>query len=382
MALAAAIIADDETLKTDVMHWNKMARPVHMLRWGVGVMPDPKRRAEPAGGAGTGGVANPYGRGFGTSNSGEEEDDETVDPQQEFNDLAGEVGQDMVKEIRKRLDKGEFGKLFEYDRKETDANASSAAAGFRFEGARSPYGPGGPSAGTPSAGAAPTAEELDAVAERASRGLVILGKGDRKKLLAAATEAEVDLLLIAEMTTKNSRSTDPAIQWVVVDVATKKNVGRESDPVPLPNSGAGGFGGSFGQQTGGDPTAIANADASARRKNTAEWLKAMDEALKFKEVPDLAKPEVADKVVKQAAKMVGAGGQVNPLPVLLELRYYQVLGALQPADALPLVTKLLKDEAKAETFVNGTPEERKSLLENWILPVPSGPAEATVASDS
>jgi hypothetical protein len=376
LSLAAAITADDEVLKKEVMHWNKLTRPVHQLRWGVGAMPDPKRRADPVAGT-AGGTGSPYGRNPGAVSSGEDDDEEeAVDPIKDFDDLAGEVGRDMVKEIRKRLDKGEFGKLFEYDRKSASDDNPNSGVNYRLEASSSPYGPRGPSAGATSSTTPPTNEELDAVAEQAPRGLVILGKGDRKKLLAAAAKAEVDVLLIAEMTTKNTRSTDPAIQWVVVDVATKKNVGRESEPVPLPDGGGSSYGGSFGNSSGGDATTIAANDAAARRKNTAQWLKATEEALEFKDVPDLTGEKVADKVLKQAAKMVGAGGQENPLPVLLELRYYQVIGALKPEDALPLVQKLLKDEARATTFVSGTAEERKSLLENWILPVPTGPATA------
>ncbi|MDZ4778933.1 MAG: DUF1559 domain-containing protein [Planctomycetia bacterium] len=380
LSLAAAITSDDEVLKKEVMHWNKLTRPVHQLRWGVGAMPDPKRRADSAGGT-AGRAGSPYGRNTGAVTSGEDDDEEeVVDPIKDFDDLAGEVGSDMVKEIRRRLDKGEFGKLFEYDRKKSDNENANSGVNYRLEASSSPYGPRGPSSGAASSTTPPTNEELDAVAEQAPRGLVILGKGDRRKLLTAAAKAEVDVLLIAEMTTKNTRSTEPAIQWVVVDVATKKNVGRESEPVPLPDGGGSAYGGSFGNSSGGDAATIAANDASARRKNTAQWLKATEEALEFKDVPDLTGEKVADKVLKQAAKMVGAGGQENPLPVLLELRYYQVIGALKPEDALPLVQKLLKDEARATTFVSGTPEERKSLLENWILPVPKGPA--TADSDS
>ncbi len=382
LALAAAIVAEDEVLTKDVMHWSKLARPVHVLRWGVGVMPDPKRRAEPLGGAGGVGGAggNPYGRGFGAASSGESGgDDEEADPNQEFNDLAGEVGSDMIKELRERLDDGDFGKLFEYDRKRAAEgdDANSAASRMRLETSGSPYGPGART-GTGNSTTPTTDAEAEALAESAPRGLTILGKGDRKKLLAAAAEAEVDILLIAEMTTKNTRSTDPAVRWVMVDVATKKKIDRESDPIPLPSDGNS----SFGPSNGGDRAALANNDADARRKNTTKWLKTLDQAMKFKEVPDLTGEKVADKVLKQAAKMVGAGGQENPLPVLLELRYYQVLGALKPEDALPLVQKVVKDEEKAKALVSGSIEERKSVLEAWLLPVPDGAAPAKSGEDA
>lgn len=362
LALAAALVSEDDVLTKDVMHWNKLARPVHMLRWGVGVTPNPKRRAEPAGGGAGGRSGNPYGPGFGSGTNGDE--DEVVDPAQEFDELTGEVGAEMIKELRERLDDGDFGKLFEYDRKRPadGENSGGGTSRMRLETAGSPYGPG-VRPGAESTSAPATDAEAEALAEQAPRGLVILGKGDRKKLLAAAADAEVNILLIAEMTTKNSVSTDPAVQWVMVDVATKKPIDRKSEEIPVPNNG----GSAFGNNTGGDPTAIANADADNRRKNTTKWLKALDQAMKFKEVPDLTDAKVAEKVLKQAAKIVGNGGQENPLPVLLELRYYQALGALKPEDALPLVQKVVKDEAKAKTLVSGSVEERKKVLEGWLL---------------
>lgn len=358
LALAAALVLEDEALAKDVMHFAKLGtnKPVYFLRFGLGAMPDPKRRKE----------TNTTSSGFGEfnrasgSSSGE---DEEADPQKQFDDLAGEVGREMIKELRDMLDDGQFGALFEYERQKTDdGGGTSNIEAAQIETGRSPYGPTSP---TSSSAAPGTPNE---VAEKAPRGLIILGSGDRKKLQDAAAEAEVDVLLIAEMTTKNNRSTDPAVQFTLTDVATKKRF-AQSDPIPLPSNGssASPYGGTGNTSAGG-----ANNDAESRRANLAKWVKTLESALKFKEIPTLP----ADKVLTQATKVVGAGKQKNPLPLLLELRYYQALGALKPEDALPLVQKVVGDEAKAQTLVNGTTEERKAVIKEYLLEVPDAPASS------
>jgi hypothetical protein len=357
LALAAALLNDDDALAEGTMHWTKLGtpKPVHFLRFGVGAMPDPKRRKE---------TTNPGGglNGFGGPSSTTSDEEET-DPAKQFDDLAADVGREMVAELRDMLDDGDFGKLFEYERQKTDdGSGSSRIAGMRLETGGAAYGPRAPGSTSTSTPGTP-----DEVAEQASRGLVILGSGDRKTLQDAAVEAEVDVLLIAEITTKNNRSTDPAVEFTLTDVATKKRF-AQSDPIPLPSTG-----GSASYNPGNNSASSATADADSRKKNMAKWLSTFESTLKFKEVPKLP----ADKVLTQATKVVGAGKQKNPLPLLLELRFYQALGALKPDEALPLVQKVVGDEAKAQAIVTGTPEERKAALEEYVLPVPTEPGVAT-----
>jgi hypothetical protein len=330
-------------------------KPVYFLRFGLGAMPDPKRRKETTN---TGGGLNNFGAPSSTSM-----DEEETDPAKQFDDLAGDVGREMIVELRDMLDDGDFGKLFEYERQKTDdGSGSSRIAGMRLETGGAAYGPRAPGSTNTSTPGTP-----DEVAEKASRGLVILGSGDRKKLQDAAMEAEVDILVIAEITTKNNRSTDPAVQFTLTDVATKKKF-AQSDPIPLPSTGS-----SASYNPGNSGASIATTDADSRKKNMSKWLSTFGTALKFKEIPELP----ADKVLIQATKNVGAGKQKLPLPLLLELRYYQAIGALKPEDAIPLVQKVIGDEAKAQAIVSGTTEERKAALEEFILPVPTEPGVST-----
>jgi hypothetical protein len=56
----------------------------------------------------------------------------------------------------------------------------------------------------------------------------------------------------------------------------------------------------------------------------------------------------------------------NPLPVLAEIRFYHHSKLLSDKDTLDAYARLLGDEEKARTLMEGSEVDRTKTLEKWL----------------
>lgn len=181
--------------------------------------------------------------------------------------------------------------------------------------------------------------------DAATRGITYVGIGPRDKVIASAKTAELDIVIMLEVTRQpigNTKRFDMLLRARVSDAS-------------------------------GEPVWVSPALSSEKAK-AAEWNKQdlvkpfvaevmakIDELYTLKALPP-AKPQA----VKERAKVIAAKDtpDANRLLVAAELRYYQINGLLTPEEALPAYRKLF-DDATAEAMASGDVRKRREALDKW-----------------
>ena len=79
----------------------------------------------------------------------------------------------------------------------------------------------------------------------------------------------------------------------------------------------------------------------------------------------LDKPDLDNAKIRQRADAVAREEAANPLPALVELRYYQLQGLLTPLQA-ELCYQRVTDFESAGLLANGAPEERRRVIERFL----------------
>jgi hypothetical protein len=86
----------------------------------------------------------------------------------------------------------------------------------------------------------------------------------------------------------------------------------------------------------------------------------VDDQLAVKEMPELT-PEV----VRQRGEALAEGQYSNPLPVLLELRYYEFKKLLKPEEISAFFAKIVGAD-EGPRLATGPIEQRKEVVQRWI----------------
>lgn len=393
---AYAVTADREQAAALLakMGWSvKFQQPVMAIRWGVGVqitghpalLQDPKPigvnqpipmpggqrpGAAEYGGGDFGGEA--YAGGDGADYSadgglaGTDRGRVRVDPA--LKRTAGELGEKIVSVFTERLERGDFGKVLMPNgtKLQLAAPASSESSGANtrtntdaatYESSSdddiydtADYGGGAEMYGGGIDGAASGGEGARAIA----RGITFLGIAKEKELLDKARDAELDAMLLFDVELRPNlklRLVLNETRMSVINVTTGRAEGssRKLNNVDIQRDRA------KEKQPEIDPV-----DRAIK-----EIAQCIDEHYLVTEIPTIITPENVIGRIKSVLNDLPE----NPLPILAEIRMYNIRGLL--TDELMVMAFDRIVPGVGERLVNGTEQERKEIVEQWLKEKPS-----------
>jgi hypothetical protein len=221
--------------------------------------------------------------------------------------------------------------------------------GANLEGRRNPV-----VAGMPDLGGANQVAAAD-VAQAQAVGIVNLGLGEGGAGRRAASKEGVDVMVVAAITSKIGRapkSKEPQVQSTitlrVVDVM-RNEVLWTSKPVSSTAAEK--------EQPAADGQATTPAFARGLLRELFDY---MDAELALTDMPKLT-PEV----VRDRGATLAAAQYVNPLPVLLELRYYEFRKLLTPEENSGFFSKIVGPD-EGPRLATGPLEQRKEVVQRWL----------------
>ena len=176
--------------------------------------------------------------------------------------------------------------------------------------------------------------------DRRLREIALLGSGRQPDLVEAARRRGLDLLMIftlSERTVVVSKKQFVMLRVRILDVTTGRQLWT-SEPVSTQHAQSAGL--------------------------AKEVLKEIDEEFRLAPVPGI-RPERAAARVARLAATASKSEPGELLRVLLELRYYQAKGLVEPEDLVPLYDKIL-GRGKGRTMATGTAAQRRQVLAEWL----------------
>ncbi len=181
------------------------------------------------------------------------------------------------------------------------------------------------------------------------RQVALLGAGKHGDLVEAAARQRIDGLVIASISTRfvgTTGKTDMQMKIRLVDVAGELPTWTSPS---LSNSRI-----TAGKAAGEDPEA-----------ELAEAVLAqIDAGCSLRPMPTL-KPEHVERRVATLAKDLFQADKEELLRVLVELRYYQVMGLLPTAEATLLYGNIL-GSGKGRILAGTDPDQRREAVETWL----------------
>lgn len=248
-----------------------------------------------------------------------------------------ELGTRLVDGLKTRIEQAQFGEVLQLI-------VNTPAAAFNPGGFNPAGGAqiGGPNAGRPQA--APKTQPL-------MPGVMFLGVGKEKELLAKAKEEGLDALILYEIKVEPTRTVVVNTTKLTIYDVTK------------------------GTETGGSKVIKTNVVEAARKEKKGvdpvddafeKLFASMDTTYKMGDLPANIMPvHIAARVTKLADS-----APENRLPVLLEIAFYQTKGLITEEEMSAAFAKLLGPEVSKELV--GTPAERQKAIAT-LLPKASSP---------
>lgn len=178
-----------------------------------------------------------------------------------------------------------------------------------------------------------------------SPGLVHILATDGEKIDQLVREEQVELVLTVEMAIRTTpRTGSQAIMQIVVSDSQGKRLWTSRDLNSTQVQAA--------QHRPGapDPLAelIAQAVAALQRFHLTEL------------------PEIPREAAQRRAETLAASTMEQPLPALLELRYYQSRGLLDEQQLASLYERLVGNADDGSRLAGGAPEERLEIVRRWL----------------
>jgi hypothetical protein len=326
----------------NAMRWCPgLKRPVLMLRFGMMIQAAQASGAQAVAAAAAGGM-NPL-------------------QQEAVGFWTQAVGLPMLSKLQARVNEGTFGKwvskapaqLAGGDQQPGASGSPQAAApraAFAAENLEGRRGAKGMAVvGLPDVGGGQQAD----VAQAQAAGIVNLGMGEVGAGRRNATKEGVDVMIVAAVAAKIARvrgnaQVQSTLTLRVIDVVRNETL-WSSKPV---NSTAA----EKEQPAEGQAT---QAPAFARGV-LRELFDFMEENLALVDMPKLT-PEV----VRERGASLAAAQYVNPLPTLLELRYYEFNKLLKPEENSALFAKIVGAD-EGPRLATGPIEQRKEIVQRWL----------------
>jgi hypothetical protein len=181
---------------------------------------------------------------------------------------------------------------------------------------------------------------------QAPQAVQFVGMGtDLRQLQALAQQKGIDVLLVAAVAVKISglnRSMDAQLTVRLIDVATEKRLW-------------------------GSKTLSSNQVKAAINKGQnpfGETISSLTDYLEHN-LQSLDKPDLDNAKIRQRADAAAREETANSLPVLVEVRYYQLQGLLTPLQAELCYQRVVEIE-NASLLANGSAEERRRVIERLL----------------
>lgn len=183
-------------------------------------------------------------------------------------------------------------------------------------------------------------------------GVTWLGTGSATELAKTAREMEIDVLIVFEVTVRTARTSEFVQNTTKFRVSTTSNNQTIFSSAQLNNL-------KVFEERAKSKTADPIADEVKR------YFTAADKVLTPANLPSAV---TADRVATRV-KDLAAKKPDNPLPTLVEIRYYNKLGLLADNAMTEAFSTLLGGEKAAELLKSPSPiEERALALSDWIKP--------------
>jgi hypothetical protein len=258
------------------------------------------------------------------------------------------VGAPLVEALQTRLNRGDFGIWFkDADKRSFVSSAAPATAAMGPEDAPREGPP-------PQAPQTPQSQANQAVLALASAapGIVLLEGTSMAELRTAAVRENLDFLMFAQLSSKSVR-TGPAQTVLDIHVMNLCKGGEDWTSKPQVNH----------------VKVIAAQQATSKDKDKQEnplptLLKNIqshiDRQCQLTEMPILDR----DSVLKRAAALAAVKVK-NPLPALLELRYYQWKKLLTDQQFAEYAAKIAGAE-DSQRLATGTDSERRQVIDQWL----------------
>lgn len=184
------------------------------------------------------------------------------------------------------------------------------------------------------------------------------GAGANRRATQKAQQENLDVLIVAAIATKIARvrgKPEPQVESSVtlraVDVMRNETIWTAK---PLSSAGA-----TPEQQQQAEGQAQQGTPLFARGL-MRELFDFIDEQLALVDVPALPA-----EAVRQRAETLASSQYSNPLPVLLELRYYEYKKLLTPEDISGYFAKIVGED-QGPTLATGPMEQRKEIVQRWL----------------
>jgi hypothetical protein len=341
-----------------------LKRPGMAVRWGIGIAysrsggfdgTPPRIGEEVADGGGGGQGSGPRGNprqsgspqssgsssGYGGYGSSGPQGQGGVDGKQSVDTYAAELGTRVLESLTTRIERGDYGEFMKSAATQTvEAPKANTGYGSSSSGGYGHQGRGG------------TQKAEENTFPQIMPGIVFVGEGQEKRLVEKAREQDLDVLLIFQVRASVTRKGVPMnnTKMLLYEVASGKQV--------------------F------DGTNINNVQVSAQRQKgvaadgieeaTNELFEAADARFSMQEMPDL-NPEHA---LLRVGMLVGDDSSspvpvTNPLPVLVEIHYYEARKLITTEQLVQAYQRLLGDGPGAK-LATGTADQRKDVIDRWL----------------
>jgi len=318
--LTADAVASDGEEVLGTLRWSPgLKRPVLAIRWGIASWSNIPAATQPEVMPG-----GPLDRRFFSSHRDRHPEaygpfgglrSAGIDRDQALDAWARTIGQPLVQRLQTRVAEGYFGSWLAEVQHSVGPGAGANAGGNGAKG--------------------PQVKRLP--------GIVVAGVVDPSKLLKSAAEEGLDLVMIAAVAAKAGRQGTPQTILVlrILDVVKNKELYASKPLSSLRVSD---------NPDGVDPVA----------KFTDEAMSFIDENFRLREMPDISRPAALRR-----AKSLVAGKHGNPLPVMMELRYYEWKKLLTTEELAGHYGQLI-GQADGQRLATGSELERLQVVSRWL----------------
>ena len=183
-------------------------------------------------------------------------------------------------------------------------------------------------------------------------GVVYMGTGTKNELINTAKQMGLSAVVLFQLpqpmqgAAAGAKRTDEQLKIHIIDV--NKIVQKE---ISAPNTAPGAL--------------VGEADPEELAICADDFGKFLDENFVLQPMPEIQAQDVPARI----KKMVGEAHD-DPLTVLAEVRYDQLKGLLTAEEAAAAFKNWLSDE-RAKVMANGTPAQRRAMLEQWLKSIRS-----------
>lgn len=301
---------------------------------------------------------------------------EPTDPAELLAFYTGELGEKIVETLVKRIEDGKYGEVLQrvhesYEESPEPTNAANPMNPMAYSAG--PMGPGGapgyPASGYPSPNgeASPPAKKQEFEPGGVVPGIVMLGEGSERELIAAAEKQEIDFVILVDINLRDStkETASHTAKFKVMSLEQAKTPAKESgDESAKPRE-------LFVSKSLNNHRTERDREEGKPDPLEAEiegFTSAIDAEVTTSPLPEKLNAQVA---LKRATFLAGQDTD-NPLANLAEIQCYHEKKLLTKEQMSELFGHVLGED-KAKKLLTGKNEsDRRASLAKWLPKLPDG----------